>query len=291
MIKHFIVEQASGEEVRQILKKAAEYSEANIPLLKEQAIERICKVIKTADGDIMTGLIGSINHSFKSVYIDVLWVKAEYRKSGYGTTLLKHIEKEAFAKGIVFAYLGTIGFQAKDFYLKNGYEVFSILDECALNHKMYWMKKKLTDRTGSLEPGHVVENGTGEDVYYIDDRIVEFNAKQVAFTNQPAFQPINRVVKDSEGDVIAGIAACILPYTDLTIDAIWAREDGMGEELKAELLNQLEEVLKERGGHVAIHETFDEKVKELYVRNGYEVYGTLDDYPAGHKCYFLKKVF
>ncbi|WP_423236642.1 hypothetical protein [Clostridium chromiireducens] len=33
--------------------------------------------------------------------------------------------------------------QAKDFYLKNGYEVFGELDNVPLGHKRYYMKKIL----------------------------------------------------------------------------------------------------------------------------------------------------
>ncbi|MBU3177248.1 hypothetical protein KPL47_12995 [Clostridium estertheticum] len=55
--------------------------------------------------------------------------------------LLENVEKESFEKGINFVHLDTLGFQAKDFYIKKGYVVFAVLDECARNNKMYCMKK------------------------------------------------------------------------------------------------------------------------------------------------------
>ena len=36
-----------------------------------------------------------------------------------------------------------INFQAKDFYIKHGYEVFGVLDDCPKGHKRYYMKKVL----------------------------------------------------------------------------------------------------------------------------------------------------
>ena len=64
-----------------------------------------------------------------------------FRKCSYGTKLLENVEKEAFEKGANFVHLGTLGFQAKDFYVKKGYEVFATLDECVQNNKVYHMKK------------------------------------------------------------------------------------------------------------------------------------------------------
>ncbi|WP_419727432.1 hypothetical protein [Terrisporobacter petrolearius] len=40
-------------------------------------------------------------------------------------------------------HLDTFDFQAKDFYIKNGYEIFGVLDECPKNHKRYFLKKSL----------------------------------------------------------------------------------------------------------------------------------------------------
>ena len=45
--------------------------------------------------------------------------------------------------GATLAHLDTFDFQAKDFYLKHGYEVFGILDDCPKGHKRYYMKKVL----------------------------------------------------------------------------------------------------------------------------------------------------
>jgi hypothetical protein len=37
----------------------------------------------------------------------------------------------------------TFDFQAKDFYLKQGYEIFGVLKDCPSGHKRYYMKKIL----------------------------------------------------------------------------------------------------------------------------------------------------
>jgi len=42
-----------------------------------------------------------------------------------------------------YIILDTFDFQAKDFYTKQGYEVFGILDNCPEGHKRYYMKKNI----------------------------------------------------------------------------------------------------------------------------------------------------
>lgn len=46
-------------------------------------------------------------------------------------------------KGCNLVHLDTFDFQAKDFYLKHGYEVFGVLDDCPMEHKRYYMKKNI----------------------------------------------------------------------------------------------------------------------------------------------------
>lgn len=40
-------------------------------------------------------------------------------------------------------HLDTFDFQAKDFYLKHGDEIFGVLEDCSKGYKRYYMKKVL----------------------------------------------------------------------------------------------------------------------------------------------------
>jgi GNAT superfamily N-acetyltransferase len=290
MENQFIIQTATAEEGEVFYKKIKEYNSEKVSLLKDQKVERICKVIKDSQGKVIAGTVSFIYHNLKSLYVDLLWVKEEYRKFRYGTMILENIEKEALEKGAYFAHLDTLGFQAKDFYVKKGYEVFAVLDECALNNKMYYMKKNLSNVNMDFKTNVVIENGTDEELGLIDDGIVGYNAQQVPFTNEQAFYDIDKVIKDSEGNIIAGIATTIMTWQDLCIHGMWASEDYLDENLKGKLLNEVEMEVKERGGNVLIHKTFDGETKDVYVKNGYEVYGILEDYLVDCKAYYLKKV-
>ena len=75
------------------------------------------------------------------VYIDTLWVDEKYRNKNIGTQLLISVENEARIKDAHLIHLDTFDFQAKEFYLKVGYDVFGKLEDCPLNHIRYFMKK------------------------------------------------------------------------------------------------------------------------------------------------------
>lgn len=80
---------------------------------------------------------------YNSYSCDILWVSEEYRKSGFGTKLLKEMEKIAVEENCKLIHLDTFDFQAKDFYLRHGYEVFGVLEDCPESHCRYYLKKKL----------------------------------------------------------------------------------------------------------------------------------------------------
>jgi len=290
MEQQFIIEKATEEEVKTFYKKVKEYNSEKVSLLKDQRVERICKVIKDSEGNVIAGAIGNIFHNLKAVELDILWVKAEYRRYRYGTMLIQAVEKEAFEKGITLMYLGTLGFQARGFYEKKGYELYAVLKECALNNSSYFLRKKLNASNVELKTNDIVENGTADDRSFIDDNIVAFNEEQLPHTNQRPFYDIDKVIKDSEGNVIAGIATTVFQWNDLCIHGMWASEEYVEQDLKGKLLTEIEKELKDFGGNVIWLETYSSETKNIYVKNGYELYGVLEDYSVECKAYYLKKV-
>ncbi len=94
------------------------------------------------NGTIIAG-IKTCFYLEEGLAIDVLFVHEDYRHKGLGSLLLKKVEDEAKSLGAKFANLFTFDFQAKDFYLKHGYEIFGVLDNCPTGHQCFYMKKQL----------------------------------------------------------------------------------------------------------------------------------------------------
>ena len=70
-------------------------------------------------------------------------VDERHRGQQLGSLLLRKVEAEAKSMGASLSRLDTFDWQAKDFYLKQGYEVFGILEGCPEGHKRYYLKKVL----------------------------------------------------------------------------------------------------------------------------------------------------
>lgn len=98
-------------------------------------------VLKDAEGKIYGGLIGKIYRS--CLGIEILWVDEELRGSGYGKKLLDQAEASAISGGCKFIHLDTFSFQAPEFYKKNGYVIFGVLEGYPDGAKRYYLKKDL----------------------------------------------------------------------------------------------------------------------------------------------------
>jgi len=57
--------------------------------------------------------------------------------------MLEHVENEAIALRGTVSHCDTFDFQANDFYLKHGYSIFGVLEDCPPGHKRYYISKKL----------------------------------------------------------------------------------------------------------------------------------------------------
>lgn len=136
----YIIKESSKEEAELIIKGIVDYNLSKVSLIQEAPFIWINRVIADIKGDIIAG-INSKMYCWNCLYIDVLWVKEEHRKEGLGSKLLSEVEEIAKEKGCYLIHLDTFDFQAKDFYIKHGYEIFGVLDECPQGHKRYYMKK------------------------------------------------------------------------------------------------------------------------------------------------------
>lgn len=118
-----------------------EYNTSKEPFIQKETI-KLNFHIKNENGEIIAGINAEM-YGWNILYIGVLFIAKDNRLQGLGSRLLNHVENEAKALGATLAHLDTFDFQAKDFYLKHGYEIFGELNDCPKNHKRYYLSKKL----------------------------------------------------------------------------------------------------------------------------------------------------
>ena len=64
-----------------------------------------------------------------NIHIKALVVDKEHQKKGLGASLLAELEEKAEKAGVSSITLSTKSYQAKDFYIKQGYEIYASLED------------------------------------------------------------------------------------------------------------------------------------------------------------------
>jgi GNAT superfamily N-acetyltransferase len=139
-IINFDILPASKEETDIVINKIVSFNNLQEKFINNDLIFNNY-IINDCD-EIIAG-INSVITYWNILFISILFVDEKYRGKNLGSLLLRKVEDEAKSLGVTLVHLDTFDFQAKDFYLKHGYEIFGILDDCPKEHKRYYLKKSL----------------------------------------------------------------------------------------------------------------------------------------------------
>lgn len=111
--------------------------------------ERLFVSARDLDGRLHGGLIGATYWGW--LFIDLLFVFADFRGQGSGSALLVRAEHFALERHATRVFLDTFSFQAEDFYRRRGYSEFGALDGFPQGHRRVWMTKALTSTSKEVE--------------------------------------------------------------------------------------------------------------------------------------------
>jgi ribosomal protein S18 acetylase RimI-like enzyme len=115
-------------------------------------------------------------------------------------------------------------------------------------------------------------------------------AYNVASTGGLEGDELAMFVRGADGEVRGGLYGWTWGGI-LEVNLLWVHEQERGRGLGSRLLAAAEAEARARGAHTAILDTHSFQAPDFYRRRGYEVYATLEGYPAGHdKLYFRKRL-
>lgn len=94
------------------------------------------------DGDrIIGGVLGEAHWGW--LRVKILAVPSELRGQGWGTQLMRGIERIAVERGCRNAWVDTFSFQARPFYERLGYKVFGTLPDYPAGHERYFLTRSI----------------------------------------------------------------------------------------------------------------------------------------------------
>ena len=115
--------------------------------------------------------------------------------------------------------------------------------------------------------------------------LVSYNDTQAEKEN---WRGLALFIRNSRGEIMGGFSG----YTHwgwLFIGHLWVAERLRGQGYGTKLVERVEREAARRGCRHAYLDTFDFQAPGFYEKLGYEVFGSLEDFPADHTRYFLKK--
>ncbi|MEL3953426.1 GNAT family N-acetyltransferase [Stenotrophomonas bentonitica] len=131
-----------------------------------------------------------------------------------------------------------------------------------------------------------IQPASTEDTRAVLAGLLAFN--QAASGDALDDQPVNRVIHDATGRVVAGIAADVCGGW-LMVHALWVDASQRGQGLGQALLADAEQQARTLGAHAVTLDTFSWQAEGFYLKQGYEVFGRLQDFPPGHHRLYLRK--
>jgi GNAT superfamily N-acetyltransferase len=146
-------------------------------------------------------------------------------------------------------------------------------------------RARLPDDPGP-RPSITVESGPAEVVR--EAVLTGLRAFNRRHAEPPGFEPLVVSARDSSGAIIGGLVG-LTGWTWLHVDLLWVDDGHRGTGVGTNLLRAAEQEAASRGVRHVDLDTFDFQAKPFYTREGYSVFGILEDYPPGHTRYFMRK--
>ncbi|PHA75620.1 GNAT family N-acetyltransferase, partial [Bacillus pseudomycoides] len=127
-----------------------------------------------------------------------------------------------------------------------------------------------------------------KDSEYIKNKVIQYNMSVLSDEVKSPLEHVSFLLKDDVGKIFGGITGTIYFY-HLHIDFLWVDESVRHEGYGSQLLNEIEEIAKEKNCRLILLDSFSFQAPEFYKKHGYREFGVVEDHPKGYSQHFLEK--
>jgi ribosomal protein S18 acetylase RimI-like enzyme len=119
----------------------------------------------------------------------------------------------------------------------------------------------------------------------IGQEISDYNTEQASNDHG---QSLCFVLQAPNKEIVGGVIGAT-HWNWFHIDLMWVQEELRGRGHGHRLLTHAEDEARRRGAQHAYLDTFSFQAPGFYQKHGYCVFGELQDFPPGHRRYYLRK--
>jgi len=120
---------------------------------------------------------------------------------------------------------------------------------------------------------------------YVRDRLSMYNA---SVTGRSDYYPCSIYLKGQKGEILGGLLGYV--WSDwLYVAILWVDDALRGRGHATHMMDAAEDYARQRGCHSAMLDTHSFQARPFYEKRGYVLFAELDDFPKGHKKFFLRK--
>lgn len=135
---------------------------------------------------------------------------------------------------------------------------------------------------------NISKKTTNEDKQYIDDELYRFNLKHFPTDLRGRYEEVNLFLKDDQGNVRGGIISEIC-WNWLEIHTLMVDEEIRKSGYGTKLLAEVEKIALRRSCDFIKVDTLSFQALDFYEKNGYRIFGSIDNVGRDFKHYYLKK--
>ncbi len=119
----------------------------------------------------------------------------------------------------------------------------------------------------------------------IGPAISDFNTQQAG---DDQAKTLCFVLRGPDHEIVGGVIGATY-WNWLHVDLMWVKEELRGQGYGQQLLQLAEDEARRRGAKNAFLDTFSFQAPDFYKKYGYEIFGTLANFPTGHQRFYLTK--
>lgn len=125
------------------------------------------------------------------------------------------------------------------------------------------------------------------DLQFLEDRLYEYNSRQVGRDDGGLFEFLIRNEKQA---IVAGLAGWTWAGA-CEIQSLWVHPDLRGQGYGGQLMAAAEQEARTRGCQVIMLTSYSFQAPGFYQKLGYELAWQLEDFPPGHRhCVLVKRI-